>query len=158
LSTSRVNDSQITPAAGNQKAPAKLYVAMTAPVLLFDGVCNLCNASVQWVLLHDRKGIFRFAALQSETGQELLRIWGRSTQDFDSVVLVDGERLLLHSDVPLEIVRRIGGLWQLLYVFKIIPRPIRDAMYRWIARNRYRWFGRRESCMLPRSEWKDRFV
>ena len=85
---------------------------MTSPVLLFDGVCNLCNASVQWVLLHDRKGIFQFAALQSETGQNLLRKWGRPTHDFDSVVLVDGDRLLLHSDVPLEIVRRIGGTWQ----------------------------------------------
>lgn len=131
---------------------------MTSPVLLFDGVCNLCNASVQWVLLHDRKGIFQFAALQSETGQNLLRKWGRPTHDFDSVVLVDGDRLLLHSDVPLEIVRRIGGAWQLLYVFKIIPRPLRDAVYRWVARNRYRWFGRQAECMLPRKEWKERFI
>ena len=131
---------------------------MTAPVLLFDGVCNLCNASVQWVLLHDRNGVFRFAALQSETGQALLRQWNRSTDDFDSVVLVDGERLLLHSDVPLEIVRRLGGWWQLLYVFKIIPRPLRDAVYGWIARNRYRWLGKRDACMLPHAEWKGRFV
>jgi len=131
---------------------------MTSPVLLFDGVCNLCNASVQWVLLHDRKGIFQFAALQSETGQNLLRKWGRPTHDFDSVVLVDGDRLLLHSDAPLEIVRRIGGAWQLLYVFKIIPRPLRDAVYRWVARNRYRWFGRQAECMLPRKEWKERFI
>ena len=131
---------------------------MTSPVLLFDGVCNLCNASVQWVLLHDRKGIFQFAALQSETGQNLLRKWGRPTHDFDSVVLVDGDRLLLHSDVPLEIVRRIGGAWQVLYVFKIIPRPLRDAVYRWVARNRFRWFGRRAECMLPQKEWKERFI
>lgn len=131
---------------------------MTAPVLLFDGVCNLCNASVQWVLLHDPKGIFRFAALQSDTGQALLRKWNRPTEDFDSVVMVDGDRLLLHSDVPLEIVRRIGGWWALLYAFKIVPRPVRNAVYRWIARNRYRWFGKRESCMLPRPEWKGRFV
>jgi predicted DCC family thiol-disulfide oxidoreductase YuxK len=86
---------------------------MTSPVLLFDGVCNLCNASVQWVLLHDRKGIFRFAALQSGTGQALLRKWNRSTDDFDSVVLADGDRLFLQSDVPLEIVRRLGGWWSL---------------------------------------------
>lgn len=131
---------------------------MTPPVLLFDGVCNLCNASVQWVLLRDRKGVFRFAALQSDTGQALLQQLGRSTDDFDSVVLVDGDRVLLHSDVALEIVRRLGGAWQLLYVFKIIPRAVRDAVYRWIARNRYRWFGRRSACMLPRPEWKERFV
>jgi predicted DCC family thiol-disulfide oxidoreductase YuxK len=133
-------------------------IAMTPPVLLFDGVCNLCNASVQWVLLRDRKGVFRFAALQSDTGQALLQQLGRSTDDFDSVVLVDGDRVLLHSDVALEIVRRLGGAWQLLYVFKIIPRAVRDAVYRWIARNRYRWFGRRSACMLPRPEWKERFV
>lgn len=131
---------------------------MTAPVLLFDGVCNLCNASVQWVLRHDRHGIFQFAALQSETGQSLLRKWGRPVEDFDSVVLVDGDRLLLHSDVPLEIARRIGGGWQLLYVFKIVPRPLRDAVYHWVARNRYRWFGRKAECMLPRPEWKGRFI
>lgn len=131
---------------------------MSTPVLLFDGVCNLCNSSVQWVLLHDPKGIFRFTALQSETGQALLRKWGRPTDDFDSVVLVDGDRLLLHSDVPLEIVRRLGGWWQILYVFKLIPRPLRDAVYHWVARNRYRWFGRKEACMLPRPEWKGRFV
>ena len=131
---------------------------MASPVLLFDGVCNLCNASVQWVLLHDRKGIFHFAALQSDTGQALLRQWGRSTEDFDTVVLVDGDRLLLHSDVPLEIVRRLGGWWKLLYVFKIVPRPVRNAIYGWVARNRYRWFGKRQECMLPRPEWKNRFV
>ncbi len=131
---------------------------MNTPVLLFDGVCNLCNSSVQWVLLHDPKGIFQFTALQSETGQALLRKWNRPTDDFDSVVLVDGDRLLLHSDVPLEIVRRLGGWWQLLYVFKLIPRPLRDAVYHWVARNRYRWFGKREACMLPRPEWKGRFV
>jgi predicted DCC family thiol-disulfide oxidoreductase YuxK len=131
---------------------------MTAPILLFDGVCNLCNASVQWVLTHDRKGIFHFAALQSDTGKAILQKWGRPTEDFDSVVLIDGDRLLLHSDVPLEIVRRIGGGWRLLYVFKIIPRPIRDVIYRWVARNRYRWFGKKESCMLPQPEWKSRFV
>lgn len=131
---------------------------MTSPVLLFDGVCNLCNASVQWVLLHDPTGVFRFAALQSETGQALLRQWNKSTDDFDTVVLVDGDRLLLQSDVPLEIVRRLGGWRQLLYVFKIIPRPLRNAIYRWVAQNRYRWFGRKESCMLPRPEWKDRFI
>lgn len=131
---------------------------MTAPVLLFDGVCNLCNASVQWVLLRDQKAVFQFSALQSETGQTLLQKWGRSTEDFDSVVLIDGERLWEQSDVPLEIVRRLGGGWKLLYVFKIVPRFLRDSIYRIIARNRYRWFGKQASCMLPRPEWKGRFI
>lgn len=128
------------------------------PVLLFDGVCNLCNASVQWVLLRDTTGIFQFAALQSETGQALLRQNGLDAQNFDTVVLVDGQRVYLRSDVPLEICRRLGGLWSLLFVFKIVPRVLRDAIYAWIARNRYRWWGRREACMLPRPEWKGRFL
>ncbi|MBX2893353.1 MAG: thiol-disulfide oxidoreductase DCC family protein [Saprospiraceae bacterium] len=130
----------------------------TTPILLFDGVCNLCNASVQWVLLRDHKAVFKFAALQSETGQALLRRFGLSDKNFDTVVLVDGERIFTRSDAPLEIVRRLGGVWALLFVFKIVPRPIRNAVYDWVARNRYRWFGRREECMLPRPEWKDRFV
>lgn len=128
------------------------------PVLLFDGVCNLCNASVQWVLLRDKKAVFRFAALQSETGQKLLMQHGLDAKNFDTVVLVDDQNIYLRSDVPLEIVRRLGGWWQLLYAFKIIPRFIRDALYSWIARNRYRWWGRREACMLPRAEWKERFL
>lgn len=127
-------------------------------VLLFDGVCNLCNASVQWVLKRDRKGVFKFAALQSEAGQELLRKFGFSPENFDSVVLIAGNRIFTRSDAALETVRRMGGLWSLSAVFKIIPRPIRNALYDWVARNRYRWFGRREECMLPRPEWKERFL
>jgi predicted DCC family thiol-disulfide oxidoreductase YuxK len=130
----------------------------SSPVLLFDGVCNLCNASVQWVLNRDRKGTFKFAALQSDTGQVLLRKFGFSSDNFDTVVLVDGERIFTRSDAPLEIVRRLGGLWPVLGIFKYIPRPLRNMVYDWVARNRYRWFGRREECMLPRPEWKGRFV
>ena len=128
------------------------------PVLLFDGVCNLCNASVQWVLIHDRRGQFRFAALQSALGREILERHGIDSRHFDTVVLADADRIFLRSDAPLEIVRRIGGFWRLLYFFKIVPRPIRDAIYNFVARNRYRWFGREEACMLPRPEWKERFL
>jgi len=129
-----------------------------SPVLLFDGVCNLCNASVQWILKRDRKGVFKFAALQSDTGQELLRQFGFSEKNFDTVVLVTDGRIFTRADAALEIVQRIGGLWSLLAVFKIIPRPIRNTIYDWVARNRYRWFGKTEECMLPRPEWKERFV
>jgi predicted DCC family thiol-disulfide oxidoreductase YuxK len=129
-----------------------------APVLLFDGVCNLCNASVQWVLLHDKKGIFHFAALQSEAGRALLLQHGLSTTDFDTAVLVTPQKVLLRSDVPLEIVRQLGGLWPLAYVFKLVPRFLRDAVYNLVAKNRYRWWGHREQCMMPRPEWKGRFL
>lgn len=128
------------------------------PILLFDGVCNLCNASVQWVLRRDKKGQFRFAALQSETGQRLLQQHGLASDQFDTVVLAIDDTLFLRSDAPLEIVRRLGGAWPLLYIFKIIPRPLRDTLYNFVARNRYRWFGRQETCMLPRPEWKNRFL
>ena len=118
----------------------------------------MCNASVQWILQRDTRGTFRFAALQSEAGQALLRRFKLDQDHFDSVVLVQGDRIFLRSDAPLEIARRLGGLWKLAYGFKIIPRFLRDGVYNWIARNRYRWFGRREACMLPRAEWKGRFL
>lgn len=130
----------------------------TTPVLLFDGVCNLCNVSVQWVLKHDPKGIFHFAALQSDTGQAMLKRFHLDTNNLQTVVLLDGERVYLRSDAPLEVMRRLGGLWRILYGLKIVPRFIRDAVYNWVARNRYRWFGQREECLLPRPEWKARFL
>ena len=120
--------------------------------------CNLCNASVQWILNRDHKGQFRFAALQSEVGQQFLLRHGLSAKDFNTAVVVDGEQIFLRSDAALEIVRRLGGFWQLLYIFKIVPRPLRNAVYNLVARNRYRWFGHREACMLPRPEWKERFL
>jgi predicted DCC family thiol-disulfide oxidoreductase YuxK len=132
--------------------------ASDAPILLFDGVCNLCNASVQWILNRDHKGQFRFAALQSATGQQFLLRHGLSAKDFNTAVVVDGEQIFLRSDAALEIVRRLGGFWRLLYIFKIVPRPLRNAVYNLVARNRYRWFGHREECMLPRPEWKERFL
>lgn len=131
---------------------------INSPILLFDGVCNLCNASVQWVIRRDPQGIFRFAPLQSETGQSLLRQSGLSSEHFDTVVLVDGDRIFTRSDAALEIARRLGGLWSLLAVFRWVPRPVRNAVYDWIARHRYRWFGKTEACMIPRPEWKKRFV
>lgn len=136
--------------------PASL--TLETPVLLFDGVCNLCNASVQWILKRDHKAQFRFAALQSEFGQQILQKHGLTTEQFDTVVLSVGDRIFLRSDAPLEIVRRLGGFWKLFYLFKVLPRPLRDALYNFVARNRYRWFGRQAACMLPRPEWKGRFL
>lgn len=131
---------------------------INSPVLLFDGVCNLCNGSVQWVLRHDARAQFRFAALQSDTGQALLRRFGLDPAQLDTVVLVDGEHIFLRSDAPLEVARRLGGVWAFFLIFKVLPRPLRNAVYDWVARHRYRWFGRQEACMLPRPEWKGRFL
>jgi predicted DCC family thiol-disulfide oxidoreductase YuxK len=128
------------------------------PILLFDGVCNLCNASVQWVIKRDHKGIFRFAALQSDIGQQLLQQLGRSTTEFNSVVVMVGDKVYTESDAPLTVASRLGGIWQLARIFWLVPKPIRDALYQFVARNRYRWFGRTESCMMPQPGWKARFL
>lgn len=127
-------------------------------ILLFDDVCNLCNASVQWVLLRDRRGVFHFAALQSDVGRGLLARFGLSAENFDTVVLVDGDRVFTRSDAALEVLRRLGKPWAFGAGLRVLPRSLRDAVYNWIARNRYRWFGRREQCLLPRPEWQERFL
>ena len=128
------------------------------PILLFDGVCNLCSATVQWVSKRDKAGRFRFAALQSETGQEQLARFGLDGENFDTVVLVDGDKIYTRSDAALEILRRLGSPWAWLGVLRFIPAFIRNGVYNWIARNRYRWFGRKQVCWLPRPEWRERFL
>lgn len=128
------------------------------PVILFDGVCNLCNQSVQFVIRHDPRSKFRFAALQSDFGQKVLREHHIDTEKLLSVVLVIGNRQVYdRSRAALEIARRLNGLWPLFYVFVIVPPFIRNFVYDWIARNRYRWFGRTDECMIPTPELKSRF-
>jgi predicted DCC family thiol-disulfide oxidoreductase YuxK len=128
------------------------------PILFFDGVCNLCNGAVQWVIRRDRAGIFRFAALQSETGQTLLQEAGLPAEELSTVILYEDGRFHTHSDVPLRVWRRLGGAWAWLYVFRFVPRFLRDGVYNWIARNRYRWFGRQDQCMIPTPELRERFL
>lgn len=131
---------------------------MANPIVLFDGVCNLCNGSVQFLLKRDREALFRFASLQSETGQKLQAELGMDPQALDSVILVEGDRWYKESDAALRIARSLPGAWKLLTAFRIVPRPIRDAVYRLIARNRYRWFGKTETCWLPTPELRGRFL
>lgn len=127
-------------------------------VLLFDGVCNLCNGFVQFTIKRDPSGYYQFASLQSAAGQELLIAHHVPTDVISTVVLIENGRIYTHSDVALRMVRRFGGLWPLLTAFSIIPKPVRDAIYNWIAHNRYRWFGQRDSCMVPTPELKSRFL
>ena len=127
-------------------------------ILLFDGVCNLCNGAVQWVIRHDPEAKIRFAALQSKAGQQLLDRAGLPTEELSTAVFYHNGQLHTRSDAALEVLRQLGGAWSLLYGLKIIPRPIRDVIYDWIARNRYRWFGQRESCMMPTPALKARFL
>ncbi len=128
------------------------------PILFFDGVCNLCNGFVQFVIKRDPKAVFRFAPLQSEEGREVLENANLSTEELSTVVLYWKGEIYTHSDVPLEVAKLLGGGWQLFYIFRIIPKGIRNAIYDWVARNRYRWFGRKESCMIPTPDLKSRFL
>lgn len=128
------------------------------PVILFDGVCNLCNNSVQFVIKKDKKKTFYFTSLQSNTGQQLLELYRLSPGRFDSFVLIENKKAYTKSTAALRVVRRLEGLWILLYTLIIIPPFIRDAVYDWVARNRYQWFGKSASCMLPTPELKGRFL
>ena len=127
-------------------------------VVLFDGVCNLCNGSVQFILKRDPHGRFRFASLQSDAGRRLLRAHGLPADALESVVLVEDGRAWTHSDAALRIARGLSGGWRAAGALRVVPRPLRDAVYGLVARNRYRWFGRRESCMVPTPEWRARFL
>lgn len=130
----------------------------TGPVVLFDGVCNLCNRSVQFIIKRDKKNIFRFASLQGKTGQTILQQHGLPPDQFNSFILVEGEKIRLRSSGALWMLKLLGGGWSLLYGFIIVPAFIRDAVYNFIARNRYKWFGRKESCMIPTPALKHRFL
>ena len=127
-------------------------------IILFDGVCNFCNSSVNTIIRWDKKKYFRFAPIQSETGQQLMTQYGLDPVKFDSVILVDHEKAYTYSSAILHIARRLGGIYSLAYVFILIPPFIRNAMYKWIAANRYAWFGKKEACMVPTPEIKSRFL
>lgn len=128
------------------------------PIILFDGICNLCNNFVDFIILRDTKGIYRFASLQYEIGQEKLINCRMMEADLDSVVLIEGEKCYIKSSAALRIVRRLRFPWPLLYCFMIFPRFLRDGIYDIIADNRYRWFGKRDTCRLPSSEERSRFL
>ena len=127
-------------------------------ILLFDGVCNLCNGTVQFLLRIDRTKKLRFAALQSETGEQILARFRYAGPPLQTVVFCSGERLFTYSNGILEVCRIIGLPWSALYVFKLIPQPVRDAVYRWVARNRYQWFGTKETSWVPTPALKQRFL
>ena len=129
-----------------------------AEVILFDGVCGLCNRLVNFVLGADKRARFRFAALQSSSGRRLLAEHGLSTTDFDSVILIVDGRVFQRSSAVLQILRRLGFPWSLLWPAVLIPAHVRDAMYDAVAKRRYRWFGRTASCRVPTAAERTRFL
>src|SRR5690554_6890415 len=128
------------------------------PILLFDGVCNLCTWSVQFIIERDRHDLFRFASLQSTVGQEHARRCNVDMDALDTFLLVENGRCYTRSEAALRVARRLPGAWRLLGLLRVIPRPMRDPLYNLLARNRYRLFGRRDTCMLPTPELRERFL
>ena len=127
-------------------------------IVFFDGVCNLCNNSVDFIIRRDHKARFTFASLQSQVAQKLLEKHQFSTSELTTMVLLKEGKIYTHSSAALEICRHLNGGWPVLYVFKIVPPFIRDAVYGWISKNRYRWFGKRDTCRVPEPHEKVRFL
>lgn len=137
---------------------AQRYGENGKSIVLFDGVCNLCNAAVQFLIRHDPKDRFRFAALQSEAGAELLRGAAMDPGALDSVVLAEEGKLYTRSEAALRLAKRIGFPYSVLYGFIVLPRFLRDGLYDLVARYRYRIFGRRDHCMMPSPELQRKFL
>jgi predicted DCC family thiol-disulfide oxidoreductase YuxK len=135
-------------------------LAPQAPTVLFDGVCNLCNASVNFMIDRDPHGVLRFASLQSDAARELLvqRDFPTPTAEPESILLVENRRVYARSTAALKIARHLSGLWPLLAVLLVVPRPLRDVVYKWVARHRYTWFGKADACRVPTPELRERFL
>lgn len=129
----------------------------THPVILFDGVCNLCNASVQKVIKYDPERKFRYASLQGKFGQQVLNEFQLPGTNFNSFILLKDNQIYTKSTAALKVAKEMSGLWSLLYVFIIIPPFIRNFFYDLVARNRYKWFGKQETCWLPTPDLKQLF-
>lgn len=127
-------------------------------LIAFDGICVLCNGFVRFLIRRDPEARLRFTTNQSETGAALFAEAGQDARAPTSVILVDGQARYFESDAALRAIAALGGGWRLVSFFRIVPRVLRDTVYRFVARNRYRWFGKLDSCPLPPAEWRERFV
>lgn len=128
------------------------------PIILFDGVCNFCNSAVNFVLKKNAKNNILFTPMQSEAGQKLLQHYNLPVDDMQSFVFIDEGKVNKQSTAALKVCRHLRGLWPLCYGFIIVPKFIRDGVYNWIAKNRYKWFGMKQSCMIPTPDVKARFL
>ena len=128
------------------------------PIIFFDGVCNLCTGSVQFIIKHDPAHHFRFASLQSEIGQQVLREFNLPTAEFGSFILLEKAKLYTKSSAALRVTQKLNGAWPCLYAFMIIPSFIRNVVYNLVAKNRYKWFGKKEECWVPTPELDNLFL
>ncbi|GIV38970.1 MAG: hypothetical protein KatS3mg033_0770 [Thermonema sp.] len=127
-------------------------------LVLFDGVCNFCNSSVNFIIRHDKKKRYLFVPLQEALGKQLLKAYHLPDDYLDSLVLLSNDKIYSHSTAALRIGEGLGGRWKALGILRLIPAPLRDVVYKLIARNRYRWFGKKDSCMIPSPEVRKRFL
>ena len=127
-------------------------------IILFDGVCNLCNNSVQFIIKRDKKKRFLFTSLQSDAARDILLQFQLKNSEMDSIICIENGKIYQKSNAILKIVKHLNGIWKISYGFIIIPKFIRDYVYIIIAKNRYRWFGKREVCMIPTKELQMRFL
>ncbi len=126
-------------------------------IILFDGVCNFCNSTVNFVLKQDKKNILLFAPLQSEAAQKILEQYKLSKSNFDSFVFVDGDKIYIKSSAALKVMGKLPW-WKWTQVFWIVPKPLRDWVYSFVSKHRYKWFGKKEQCMIPTQEVRKRFL
>lgn len=134
-------------------------LAQHKKIILFDGLCNLCDATVQFIIKRDTKDVFRFVSLQSDLGRELLQKLPIEFQLTDSVFLYESEKVFFYkSQAVFEIVKSIGGIYYCLLIFKLLPNTITNAVYDFIAKNRYRWWGKKESCLVPSKDLQSKFL
>jgi predicted DCC family thiol-disulfide oxidoreductase YuxK len=128
-------------------------------IILFDGVCNLCDATVQFIIKRDRKDIFRFVAIQSELGQEIINHIGIDTAKTDSIILYEpGHAYYYKAEAAITIAKELGGFFTLFRAFSIVPKWLSNKVYDYVARNRYKWYGKKDACMLPTQEMKAKFL
>ena len=128
------------------------------PIILFDGICNFCDSAINFLVRHDKKSRIRFAALQSQIGQQLLKQHNLSTTSFDTFVLIEKGKTYTRSTAALRVCRLLPGGWTIFYGFIIVPAFMRDGLYKLVAQNRYRWFGKKASCMIPDASVRQRFL
>ena len=128
-------------------------------IILFDGVCNLCDATVQFIIKKDKKDVFRFVALQSEIGQEIIQYIGIDISKTDSIILYEpGNAYYYKAEAAIKIASELGGVYSLMGAFSILPKAVSNAVYDYVARNRYKWYGKKNECMIPTPEMKAKFL
>jgi len=128
------------------------------PIIIFDGVCNLCNGAIQFILKKDKDRQFHFAWLQSDFGKQQLSEQGLNSEFPETLILLRDQKVFQRSDAILEILRILPGIWRYIVIIRIFPKSVRDRLYNLVAKNRYRWFGRQQSCLMPTDDIRERFI